>query len=131
MGLTAAYRAALTGHQVDVVEAAAEPGGMAGHFDFDGVSIGRFYHFVSKTDEPTFDLLDELGLSDKLHWVPTTMGFFNEGDFIRGETTLSFALSTDRYIRQASLRAIRSRLRSSRSSLRPLAYDCQSPSFAP
>ncbi len=86
MGLTAAYRAALTGHQVDVVEAAAEPGGMAGHFDFDGVSIGRFYHFVSKTDEPTFDLLDELGLSDKLHWVPTTMGFFNEGDFIRGET---------------------------------------------
>lgn len=52
---------------------------MAGHFDFDGVSIERFYHFVSKTDEPTFDLLDELGLSDKLHWVPTTMGFFNEG----------------------------------------------------
>lgn len=52
---------------------------MADHFDFDGVSIERFYNLVSKTDEPTFDLLDELGLSDKLHWVPTTMGFFNEG----------------------------------------------------
>ncbi len=78
MGLAAAYRAALNGHDVDLVEAAPEAGGMAGHFDFGGVSIERFYHFVCKTDRPTFDLLDELGLTDKLHWVPTTMGFFNE-----------------------------------------------------
>ena len=78
MGLAAAYRAALNGHEVDLVEAASEPGGMAGHFDFGGVSIERFYHFVCKTDQPTFDLLQELGLADTLRWVPTTMGFFNE-----------------------------------------------------
>ncbi len=78
MGLAAAYRAALNGHEVDLVEAASEPGGMAGHFDFGGVSIERFYHFVCKTDQPTFDLLKELGLGDKMRWVPTTMGFFNE-----------------------------------------------------
>ncbi|MDQ1452332.1 MAG: hypothetical protein QOK38_2198, partial [Acidobacteriaceae bacterium] len=54
-------------------------GGMAAHFDFGGVSLERFYHFVCKTDYPTFELMAELGMSDRLRWVDTTMGFFNEG----------------------------------------------------
>jgi protoporphyrinogen oxidase len=77
MGLAAAYRAAKDGHEVDLVEAAPEPGGMAGHFDFDGVSIERFYHFICHTDLPTFSLLEQLGIADKLQWRPTSMGFFN------------------------------------------------------
>jgi protoporphyrinogen oxidase len=77
MGLAAAYRAAKNGHQVDLVEAAPEPGGMAGHFDFDGLSLERFYHFICKTDQPTFDLMQELGIANKLIWRPTSMGFFN------------------------------------------------------
>ena len=80
MGLAAAYRAAKNGHEVDLVEAAPEPGGMAGHFDFDGVSIERFYHFICKTDYPTFELLDELGLGrtpcsgDRQRWALFTGG---------------------------------------------------------
>lgn len=79
MGLAAAYRAAKNGHEVDLIEAAPEPGGMAGHFDFDGVSVERFYHFVCKTDYPTFDLLKELGLSDAMQWRSTSMGVFTGG----------------------------------------------------
>jgi protoporphyrinogen oxidase len=79
MGLAAAYRAAKNGHSVDVVEAAPEPGGMAGHFDFAGISIERFYHFVCKGDKPTFALMSELGISDKLHWRKTSMGLYTEG----------------------------------------------------
>ena len=79
MGLAAAYRAARNGHDVDVVEAANDPGGMAGHFDFDGLSLERFYHFICKTDEPTFALMRELGIADMLRWRTTTMGFYNEG----------------------------------------------------
>jgi protoporphyrinogen oxidase len=77
MGLAAGYRAAKNGHSVDVIEAAQEPGGMAGHFDFDGISLERFYHFVCKTDEPTFALMKELGIGDKMRWRATTMGFFD------------------------------------------------------
>ena len=77
MGLAAAYRASKNGHEVDLVEAAPEPGGMAGHFDFDGISIERFYHFICSTDLPTFSLMEELGIADKLRWRRTTMGFFN------------------------------------------------------
>jgi len=79
MGLAAAYQALLDGHRVEIFERAAQPGGMAEHFDFGGISIERFYHFVCRADQPTFDLLAELGLAGKLHWVPTSMGFFHQG----------------------------------------------------
>jgi protoporphyrinogen oxidase len=79
MGLAAAYRAAKNGHSVDLVEAAPEAGGMAGHFDFDGISLERFYHFVCKSDTPTFELMDELGIGDKMRWRETSMGFFTRG----------------------------------------------------
>ncbi|ALK10180.1 NAD(P)/FAD-dependent oxidoreductase [Blastochloris viridis] len=79
MGLAAAHRALELGHTVDVVEADSEPGGMAAHFDFDGLSIERFYHFVCKSDAPTFALMNELGIGDKMRWVPTSMGYFING----------------------------------------------------
>ena len=77
MGLAAAYEALLQGHQVDVFEASPEPGGMAAHFDFGGLSIERFYHFICKSDLATFALLSELGIAGKVHWVETSMGFFH------------------------------------------------------
>lgn len=80
MGLAAAYQALLDGHEVDIFEAGPEPGGMAAHFDFGGLSIERFYHFVCKTDHPTFELMAELGIADKMRWVPTSMGFFTHGE---------------------------------------------------
>lgn len=79
MGLAAAYQALLEGHQVDVIEASPEPGGMAAHFDFGGISLERFYHFVCRTDDPTFQLMAELGIANKMRWVPTTMGLFTQG----------------------------------------------------
>jgi protoporphyrinogen oxidase len=79
MGLATAYHAAKAGHAVEVLEAGPEPGGMAAHFDFDGVSIERFYHFVCKADQSTFKLLNELGLGDMMRWRKTTMGYYSGG----------------------------------------------------
>ena len=52
---------------------------MAAHFDFDGVSIERFYHFICRADQPTFDLLERLELTASLRWRPTSMGLFTRG----------------------------------------------------
>jgi protoporphyrinogen oxidase len=79
MGLAAAFHAAKAGHFVEVIEAAPEPGGMAAHFNFDGLSIERFYHFVCKADSSTFELLHELGLGDRMRWRTTSMGYFIDG----------------------------------------------------
>ncbi|MBD9455606.1 NAD(P)/FAD-dependent oxidoreductase [Rhizobium sp. RHZ02] len=79
MGLAAAHRAVQLGHEVDLVEADSVAGGMAAHFDFGGLSIERFYHFVCKSDEPTFALMRELGIGDKMRWRTTSMGYFMKG----------------------------------------------------
>lgn len=79
MGLAAAYHLAKAGHNVEVFEADKVAGGMAAHFDLDGLSIERFYHFVCKADRPTFELLEELGLGDAMRWRPTSMGYFYDG----------------------------------------------------
>ena len=79
MGLAAAYQALLDGHEADVLESASEIGGMAAHFDLGGLSTERYYHFVCKTDYPTFELLRELGMESLLQWVPTSMGFYSQG----------------------------------------------------
>ena len=79
MGLAAAYHAAKIGHEVTLYEADSVAGGMAAHFDFDGLSIERFYHFICKSDMPTFELMEELGIDDKVMWVETKMGYYIEG----------------------------------------------------
>ena len=79
MGLAAAYHAQKAGHQVVVYEADKVPGGMAAHFDFGGLSLERYYHFVCKADRPTFELMGELGIADKIRWVPTHMGVYTGG----------------------------------------------------
>ncbi|HEB96084.1 MAG TPA: NAD(P)/FAD-dependent oxidoreductase [Sedimenticola thiotaurini] len=79
MGLAAAYHAVRAGHDVTVYEADDRPGGMAAHFDFDGLSIERYYHFICKADQAHFDLLRELGIADRLRWRDTSMGYYIDG----------------------------------------------------
>ena len=104
-GLAAAYHAAKAGHQVTVFEADRDPGGMAAHFDFGGLSIERFYHFVCKADEPTFELMSELGIGDKMRWPGTSMGYFVDGPAARvGRSRRPAALPEAVLIEQAALR---------------------------
>lgn len=79
MGLAAAQRAVTLGHEVDLIEADGKVGGMAAHFDFSGTSIERFYHFVCKSDAPTFALMSELGIADRMRWVDTSMSYYTHG----------------------------------------------------
>lgn len=79
MGLAAAYEATKTGKSVLVLESGDIPGGMAAHFEIGGMSIERYYHFICKTDYDTFDVLDELGIKNRLKWRSTKMGYFYHG----------------------------------------------------
>lgn len=83
MGLAAAYHALKAGHDVTVYEHDKVAGGMAAHFDFAGLSIERFYHFVCKADQPTFDLMAELGIGDKMRWRGTSMGYYIDGQLCK------------------------------------------------
>ncbi|MCP4038614.1 MAG: NAD(P)/FAD-dependent oxidoreductase [bacterium] len=78
-GLACAHRLLQSGHEVTVYEADDRPGGMSAHFDFDGLDIERFYHFVCTPDHALIALLSELEIDDRLEWHPGTMGYFYRG----------------------------------------------------
>ena len=86
MGLMTAMELLKSGHEVDIYERDDRIGGMSAMFDFDGLEIERYYHFICKTDFPLFDLLADLGLSDKLRWTDTKMGFYYNGKLYRWGT---------------------------------------------
>ena len=75
-GLSCGVILAKNGYEVTVLESEKDIGGMAVSFDFDGIDIERFYHFHCTSDYDYFEMLEELGLSDKLHWKSTSMGFW-------------------------------------------------------
>lgn len=79
MGLMTAMELLKAGHRVDIYERDDRLGGMSASFDFDGLEIERYYHFICKTDFALFDLLAELDLSHALRWVDTRMGYFHKG----------------------------------------------------
>ena len=79
MGLAAAYELAKLGDAVTVYERDDRIGGMSAFFDFDGTRIERYYHFICKPDQTTFDYLREFGLEDRLRWRSTKMGFYYHG----------------------------------------------------
>jgi protoporphyrinogen oxidase len=79
MGLAVAYQAARDGHDVTIYEADDRLGGMSASFAFDGLRIERFYHFICTSDIPLFEILNELGIQDRLRWVATRMGYYYQG----------------------------------------------------
>lgn len=76
MGLAVAYQLARDGHHPVIFEADDRIGGMTAAFDFSGLSIERYYHFHCISDHAFLDVLKELGLEKKMHWVETKMGYW-------------------------------------------------------
>jgi len=79
MGLAVAYQLALDGHQPVVFEADDRVGGMTASFDFNGLTIERYYHFHCISDTAFLEMLEDLGLSEKMRWVETRMGYWYQG----------------------------------------------------
>jgi len=95
MGLVCALELLKRGEAVEIFEHDDRIGGMSASFDFDGLPIERFYHFICKTDVDIFALLDELGLGGKLRWTDTKMGLYCAGRLYRWGTPLAL-LAFDR-----------------------------------
>ncbi|MEJ7745155.1 MAG: NAD(P)/FAD-dependent oxidoreductase [Luteimonas sp.] len=89
MGLMAALELLRKGHVVDIYERDDRIGGMSASFNFDGLEIERYYHFICKTDTPLFGLLDNMGIADKLKWSDTKMGYFYNGHLYKWGSPLA------------------------------------------
>ena len=79
MGLAVAYQLARDGYEPVIFEVDDRIGGMTAAFDFSGLMIERYYHFHCISDHAFLKVLDELSLSDQMHWVETKMGYWFKG----------------------------------------------------
>ncbi len=78
-GLMSAWELSRAGFAVDLYEARDELGGLASSFDFDGLPIERFYHFICRGDRTLIDTCRRLGIGERLHWRATRTGLFHNG----------------------------------------------------
>ncbi len=92
-GLTAAYRLSRAGHQVAVFEAMPTLGGQAGTFPIEGTRLEYYYHHIFRSDAAASALIDELGLTPRMRWLSSRMGYFYGGhiyDFVTPLDLLRF-----------------------------------------
>jgi len=78
-GLAAAYHLTKQGHFAEVFEQAGFLGGQASTFDVFGGRLERGYHHLFVSDTEITELIDELGLGDKLAWLESSVGFYHGG----------------------------------------------------
>lgn len=79
MGVTLAYRLSKQGFDITLYERSDSLGGLAKHFDYNGLRIDRFYHTILSSDMSMQGLIKETGVDDKLHFTETKQAFYDGG----------------------------------------------------
>jgi protoporphyrinogen oxidase len=88
-GLTAALRFLQNDVRVTVIEQSPKLGGLAGSINISGTPLELFYHHIFASDKAIINLIDELGLNDKLKFYPSNNGIYFEGKMYDFSTPLS------------------------------------------
>lgn len=78
-GISAARQLARAGCEVVVIERGERLGGLVTSFSIGGTPLECFYHHIFPHEHEIRSLIDEVGLTPKLEWLPSTVGVFTEG----------------------------------------------------
>ena len=78
-GLGAAERSLEAGRRVVLVEAAPTVGGLARAITVGGEPIEPYYHHIFPQDHETRELIDRLGMTDRLEWRKAPMAVMDHG----------------------------------------------------
>ena len=93
-GLSAAYDLRKAGHEVTILESADYVGGLASgfkepHWDW---SVEKFYHHWFQSDSAMMELIQELGLMDKVIFPRPLTVMYHEGNFYPFDSPLKALL---------------------------------------
>lgn len=79
-GMTAAYELGKLGYKTVIFERMTELGGLASTFQVEpGVPLERGYHHWFTSDTHVVAQLQELGIGDRVQWIPSKTGWFEQG----------------------------------------------------
>lgn len=90
LGLGLALKLRDRGMRVTVIEAAPRIGGLTAPHDIGGVTWDKFYHVTLLSDRYARDLLNEIGLGDRIQWRTTRTGFFTGGKLYSFSSSIDF-----------------------------------------
>lgn len=90
LGLTLAMRMAKQGHDVTLIEAAPELGGLASVWNIGDIVFDRHYHVTLLSDSRLRNLIEEVGLASELKWVETKTGFYTNDQLYSMSDTAEF-----------------------------------------
>lgn len=93
-GLAAAYRLMRLGHHPAIYEASPFLGGLVRTFEVGGTKLEAFYHHLFRTDTTIVRLIHDLGLSDRLLWIESKIGYYIDGKIYNFTTPLDLARFT-------------------------------------
>ena len=92
MGLVLAHKISKTKAKVKVFERDIQPGGLATYHNFGSFIWDRFYHVILPSDSHLIDLLEDLGLGEKLRWRRSMTGYYVENKFYSISSSKEFLL---------------------------------------
>ncbi len=78
-GLTAGYELLKKNNKVTIFEKEKNIGGLAAGFKMEGEILDKSYRHIFKTDKDIIELINELGLKNKLHWYKSSTGLYWQG----------------------------------------------------
>lgn len=80
-GLSAAYFALQKGFSVKLLESSDRLGGLAASFDFNGLTIEKYYHFICGGDYKLIEFSRRLGIGDKIEFQPSKTAIYYNGRY--------------------------------------------------
>jgi protoporphyrinogen oxidase len=86
-GLAAAYELGKAGHRTAVYERAPFLGGQASTFDVGGAPLERGYHHLFTSDTDILELIDDIGLGERMSWFESSVGILSDDGRIRSLVT--------------------------------------------
>lgn len=93
-GLVTAYELTNQGHKVTLWEKRHFLGGQVATFEIAGTLLEGFYHHIFTNDTDVINLIDKVGLSSEMEWLPSKVGFFHNDkiyDFVTPGDLLRFS----------------------------------------
>ncbi len=76
LGLSLAYYLGKANIETVLIEKQQDLGGLANTIKVNNGNLEKYYHHLFKSDSSIYSLLKELGIADKLEWIPAKMGIF-------------------------------------------------------
>lgn len=87
-GLSATYFALKKGFSVNLFESTDRLGGLAASFDFNGLTIEKYYHFICGGDHNLIEFANRLGIGNKIQFQPSNTALYYNGRYYPFSTPL-------------------------------------------